>query len=186
MTYSLWSIWPFFLQPWSFIILFQPYQLSHLSPNRPRTLQPESLCTLCHHCLENVSPDSSLTDFFVSLHAAQMWLYQREFPDYQIYNSTFSLPLPITLCVYSTVVSAIWPFSVSSILEAKSLVNFSSLRPDSAWHTVSIHGYLLGKKMNEWMWHLPDTLGDYLTGKKDWHTGFFLIPRRTTSGRLQQ
>ena len=112
MTYSLWSIWPFFLQPWSFIILFQPYQLSHFSPNRPRTLQPESLCTLCHHCLENVSPDSSLTDFFVSLHAAQMWLYQREFPDYQIYNSTFSLPLPITLRPDHFLFSQFWLLAI--------------------------------------------------------------------------
>ena len=93
-------------------------------------------------------------------------------------------PLPSVFS--STVVSAIWLFSVSLIPEAKSVVNFSSLGPDSAWHIVSIHGYLLGKKMNEWMWHLLDTLGDYLTRKKDWHTGFFLIPQRTTSGRLQQ
>lgn len=55
-----------FLQPCFFIILFQPHQISCCSPNRPRTLWPESLCTLCYCCLENFSLDISLIDFFVS------------------------------------------------------------------------------------------------------------------------
>ena len=153
MTCSLLSIWPFFLQPWSFIILFQPYQLSHFSPNRPRTLQPESLCTLCHHCLENICPDSSLTDFFVSFTCCSNVTIPERISWLLVYITVLSPSLCSSPSVFSsTVVSAIWPFSVSSILEAKSLVNFSSLGP-GLWQylTHSQHSWIFVGGKNGWM-----------------------------------
>lgn len=160
MTCPLLTIWPSLLQPWFFIILFQPYQLFCCSP--PKCIKDTaasgplySMLPLPWKLFPRYQPDGFLYFFFkycsnVMCQREMSWLLY-------IWNSTFSLTL--FLCLYnsshythqifslfsSMVLCTNWSLSVE--FQKQSFCYFLIPRAcDSAWHIINIEW------MKEWMW----------------------------------